>query len=507
MKRISGTVLRRNRWAAGLLAATALVVNGGEVPAQTNDVQELRRLIQETRETYEERIRELESRLEALEKESVVTPPQPSQPEPAGSPRPRPDETEPSLEDVFKEIGAKPAAPAAAKPGVPAQTQPQTTEEIAKAVGQHEAPKMPWFRALNNPSFGVVGDVLGSFSDEDKAFDRRNRIDLRELELVAYGPIDPFGHASALISGAHGVSVEEGALTLTGLPANLQLRGGKFFADVSRLNKTHTHDLPFVEQPLTMQNFLGNLEPVDERAWWSAEPQFNAMGAELSWMVPTPFYWRLQWSAYNEFSDRSPGSLWDQYLGGPAFRRSYRGLDDFTYHFGTKAFLELSPDHSLRLFANVLVDAPTSDTQRTTESAGFTYLWFPLVGGLYKRFEWTTEAFANQERFLGLIEDQRSWGVYSYVTRQLGRKFDIGFLGEWSTFRYDDGAEAWHAGGWLSYCLSERQRFRFQLDRYGAQDWVDSLACHTGALAGDGNYWLGSIQWSVVLGSHEHTYE
>jgi hypothetical protein len=420
----------------------------------------------------------------------------------------KPPGSESSVDDIFKELGGKPPAPAAAaQAGAPAVAQPQTADDIARAVGQSEGSQLPWFRALNNPSFGAVVDVLANASDEDNASDRRNRIDLRELEFMAYGSIDPFAHASALISGADGVSVEEAVLTLTALPGNLQLRGGRFFADVSRLNKTHTHDLPFIEQPLTMQNFLGRLDSLDQRAWWLAEPQFNAEGAELSWVVPTPFYWRLQLSVYNEFSDRSSGSFWDQYLGGPDYQSSYRGLDDLTYHLGTRTFFELSPNQSLRFFANVLVDAPSADARRITESGGFSYLWYPLEGGLYKGLEWTTEVFANQERFLGRIPTQNSWGIYSYVNRRLGRRFDVGLLGEWSTFRFDDGAAAWHAGTWLSYYFSERHRIRFGIDRFGDQQWLNAMSSHTGLPAGDGNYWLFGLQWNAVLGSHEHTYE
>ncbi len=426
----------------------------------------------------------------------------------ATPPAAKPMGGEPSVDDIFGELGAtSPTNPAPTAAGTPPASQPQTADDIAKSVGQSQGAKMPWFRGLNNPSIGAVADVLMNASDESHAGDRRNRIDLREAELLAYGSIDPFGHASLLVSGSEEISVEEAVITSTALPGNLQLRGGKFFADVSRLNKTHTHDLPFIAQPLTMQNFLGQPDALEERAWWSAEPQFNAAGAELSWRAPTPFYWRWQAALYDVFSDRSSGSFWDQYLGNPGYDPSSRNFDDFTYHLGTRAFFELSPNHSLRLFANALVDAPSSDTRRLTESAGVTYLWYPLEGGLYKGLEWTAEIFANQERFLDRIPQQNSWGIYSYVSRRLGRRFDVGVLGEYSTFRFDDAAAACRVGAWVTYLLSERQRFRLQADRFESQDWSDAMAVQTGYPAGDGDYWLLSLQWSVIIGSHEHTYE
>lgn len=495
----------------GLLPA--LWLTGGPLCAQESPTVEqlqsqLNALQQELKQTQEQN-RQMLQRLQAIQQQlNALQAPPAAANTPATPATAKSSEGESSVDDIFKEIGGKsPATPVSTQPSAPAAAQPRTADEIAKAVGQAEGTKLPWFRGLNNPSIGAVVDVLMNASDESHASDRRNRIDLREAELMAYGSIDPFGHASLLVSGSEDVSVEEAVITSTALPGSLQLRGGKFFADVSRLNKTHTHDLPFVEQPLTMQNFLGQPEALDERAWWSAEPQFNASGAELSWRAPTPFYWRWQAALYNQFSDRSSGSFWDQYLGSPNYSSSSRGFEDFTYHLGTRAFFELSPNHSMRLFANALVDAPSSDARRLTESVGVTYLWYPLEGGLYKGLEWTTELFANQERFLDRIPEQKSWGVYSYVTRRLGRKFDAGLLAEYSTFRFDDEAGAWRAGAWLTYLLSERQKFRFQVDRFGSQDWLDAMAAHTGYPAGDGDYWLFSLQWSAIIGSHEHTYE
>jgi hypothetical protein len=495
----------------GLLPALWLAagsLNAQEPPTAQQLQRQLNALQQELKQTQEQN-RQMLQLLQALQKQvNDLQGPSAVAKKPATPPAAKPSEGEPSVDDIFKDLGGKtPATPVSTQAGAPAVAQPQTVDEIAKSVGQSEGAKLPWFRGLNNPSIGAVADVLVNASDESYAGDRRNRIDLREAELMAYGSIDPFGHASLLVSGSEEVSVEEAVITSTALPGSLQLRGGKFFADVSRLNKTHTHDLPFVEQPLTMQNFLGQPESLEERAWWSAEPQFNAGGAELSWRAPTPFYWRWQAALYNEFSDRSAGSFWDQYLGSPNYGSSSRGFEDFTYHLGTRAFFELSPNHSLRLFANALVDASSSEARRLTESAGLTYLWYPLEGGLYKGLEWTTEFFANQERFLDRVPEQKSWGLYSYVNRRLGRRFDIGLLGEYSTFRFDDDAGAWRTGAWLTYFVSERQKFRLQVDRFGSQEWLDAMAAHTGFPVGDGDYWLFSLQWSVIIGSHEHTYE
>ncbi|MBN1419947.1 MAG: hypothetical protein JXP34_14295 [Planctomycetes bacterium] len=423
----------------------------------------------------------------------------------------------PSLDDIFKEAGGEKEAPSSAAEGAkeaPVETAegaPRSTDAIAREAGAYEGPKTPWFPAILNPSIGAVVEALARFGTEEHGYEEENTVDMREMEVDLHGSYDPFGRGVCLISGSDEVAIEEAYFLFTGLPCDLQLRAGKFFATAGRLNRTHTHDLPFIDQPLTMQNFLGAPEEEDdERVFLRYEPQFKTPGAELSWLVPTRVYWKLHAAAYTEFTDRSRGSFWDQYLGGPGFRKKDRNADDFIYGLGSQTFVELDPNHSLRLSGIVLHDGPDEDVRRTLEGAALTYLWFPLEGGLYKGLEWTTEAFANQERFLRStsgVSDQASWGIYSYVHAKLGRRFSAGVLGEWSQFRFDDGAEAWHGGAWLSFYLSERQRIRFQVDRFARQEWLDAVAGRVGIDRGDGDYWSFGLQWVVVLGSHMHTYE
>ena len=411
------------------------------------------------------------------------------------------------IEDIFQELTpAEEELPPAAKGK-------ETEEEaIAREVGQYEAPKFPWFPALLSPYMGVMIDVPAQFTTQEGEYEDANRIDMREAELNFYSNVDPFVRAFAMVTGAEEVSVEEAYLQTSSLPHDLQVRGGKFFANLGRLNKTHTHDLPFFDQPLTMQNFLGNPEPEEnQEVFLSYEPQYVGEGAEILWLAPTDFYWRLFFGTYNEFSDRGPGSFYAQYLGIPGgFRSRNRGLNDFSYSLGSRWFFELGDDHSIRIDAYGIYDAPNDDLRRTLEMLALTYRWYPLEYGLYRGMEWTIELFANQERFLETVtnlEDQNTWGIYSYIHYKLDNRFSISLLGGSSQFRFDGDAGAWQVGSALSYQPSERHRIRLQISYIDEQEWKDSVSNTIGLPPGDGAFWEFIVQWTAVMGSHMHTYE
>ena len=475
----------------------------GKEPRTKEVIQEVRAQIEETQRAYRTYIAELERKRDELKVAQAAD---------TTSPGAQPEK---GLEEIFKEIAPPPAEEKKEKEERKEEASPAAevgTGKIEKEAGEYTGFKFPWFASLLNPALGLMIDTVGIFGTQKSAYEDMNKIEMREAELNLFAGVDPFAKAFALISGSDEVAVEEAYAVTSALPYNLEIRGGKFFSNFGRLNKIHTHDLPFLDQPLTMQNFLGAPESEEDakRVSLTYEPQFKTTGAELLWIAPTPFYWRLIGGFYNDFTDRSPGSFWDQYLGGPGFRVEDRDLSDFTYMLGSRFFFELNPNHSLRFDLYGMYDAPTSETQRTMESLAVTYRWYPLEYGLYRGLEWTAELFFNQERFLKDVtgwNDQKSWGIYSYLESKLSRALSAGVTGEWSRFRFDDRAEGWHGGGWISYRPSERQRIRLCVDYFDKQEWLNSVSRASGLPAGDGDFWQFAIQWTIVIGSHTHTYD
>ena len=459
---------------------------------------ELKIQIEETRRLYESRIVEIEARIAQLEHAKT-----------------RPDslvdkkKTEDvGLEDIFKEL----APTAQAKKDTASQEKESEMEAILRDVGHYDAPKFPWFPALFSPHMGLMIEVPARFATQRGGYENINQIEMREAELNIYSNIDPFIRAFALISGGAETSIEEAYFLTSSLPYNLQIRGGKFFANLGRLNKIHTHDLPFVDQPLTMQNYLGNpaLEE-DEEVFLNYEPQYKGSGAEILWLAPTKFYWRLLVGMFNQFTDRGPESFYAQYIGVPeGFRFRNRGIRNFSYTLGSRWFFELGDDHSIRIDTYGLYDSPNRDLRRTMETLAFTYRWYPLEYGLYRGLEWTTELYANQERFLKAgtnVESQNTCGFYSYIDYKLNRRFSLSLLGGWSEFRFAKDAMAYQLGSALSFKPSERQRIRAQIEYIDMQEWKNAVSRAIGLTTEDKKFWQFVLQWTVVMGSHTHTYE
>jgi len=463
--------------------------------------EELQTQLIEIKEVYEARIKELEARLAQMESSEDS--------------EEEKESGETKLEDILKELTSseEETLPAAeAEKDTTTNNEEAGVGDIERDVGHYDVPKFPWFPALISPYMGLMIEVPARFTTQEGGYENVNQIEMREAELNIYSNIDPFIRAFALISGADEASIEEAYFLTSSLPYDLQIRGGKFFANLGRLNKIHTHDLPFVDQPLTMQNFLGNPEiEEDEEVLLNFEPQYKGSGAEILWMVPTESYWRLIAGIVNEFTDRGPGSFYAQYLGVPeGFRFRQRDSNNFSYSLGSRWFFELGDDHSIRVDTYGIHDAPKHDLRRAMEIFALTYRWFPLEHGQYRGMEWTAEVFANQERFLKTGSNsvnQDTWGLYSYIDYKLDNRFSLSVLGGWSQFRFDRDAEAWQLGSALSYKPSERQRIRAQIDYIGNQEWKKSVSEAVGLPVGDGNFWQFALQWTVVMGSHTHTYE
>ena len=114
--------------------------------------------------------------------------------------------------------------------------------------------------------------------------DPKNRgVTLQNLEMTLSGAVDPYlrGDASLVFqideNGESAVEVEEAYLTTLALPAGLQVKAGQFFAPFGRLNPQHPHSWAFADQPVVNGRLFG-------------PDGLRGLGAQLSWLLPTPFY-------------------------------------------------------------------------------------------------------------------------------------------------------------------------------------------------------------------------
>lgn len=244
----------------------ALATPFGALTADNADVDELRRLIEEMKAEHEEKIRELEQRLQAAEQTAQQTT----------------DET-----DADRRTGTATARPNAEAPGT-------ITSGIAF-----------------NPQISVILD--GNFYHDDidgqgtellrmadgishahGGHDHNGHdhgaaeqgFNLREVEIAFSATVDPYFDATAYLAvdGDGNVGLEEAWFQTRSLPYGLKVKGGKFFSDIGYINNQHPHQWDFTDQNLAYINLFGEDVLVDtgvQLTWLPAWGHYTLFGTEI----------------------------------------------------------------------------------------------------------------------------------------------------------------------------------------------------------------------------------
>lgn len=160
-----------------------------------------------------------------------------------------------------------------------------------------------------------------SHGDEDHHHgETENGFNLRHLELQFSAEVDPYFKGSAIAAiDLEGAEMEEAKIETTCLPWGFAVRGGKFFSDFGYINAQHSHQWDFVDQPLIYQLTLG-------------PHGLNDVGAQLSWLAPTPFYLLAALEAFQGKND---------------MMFVYSGEDPLPHHNGPRVgvgWLKFGPD-------------------------------------------------------------------------------------------------------------------------------------------------------------------
>jgi hypothetical protein len=112
-----------------------------------------------------------------------------------------------------------------------------------------------------NPDISVLGQPFMRWTDDRAdSSPKRIRLDQGEVEMVFDSYLNPYARGTFVTSlGTDGLDLEEGYFTLVrGLPAGLQLKGGKYRVNFGKLNPMH------YGQPPIMPSTLGNSAPMAE---------------------------------------------------------------------------------------------------------------------------------------------------------------------------------------------------------------------------------------------------
>ena len=425
------------------------------------------------------------------------------------------------IESLKKQIEVLKGQPAI--PGAKVATPELKIEELQQRVDALTESSKKSFAGQFNPAFGFVGETIFGYrstGSDKNGGGRPGGFDafLRSGELTLQAAIDPFAkgylvvNATADSAGEAALGIEEAALVTTSLPGNLTVRAGRFFADFGRLTFRHDHELPFVNRPLVLDNFIGGESKSD--------------GIEFSWLFPTRQYINLTAGVGTQLGGTLPNP------------GTFRAANELTFWTHLSSFWELTPNLTLeggisgllndrtdsRGGALVQADGSTlTERRRRVAGVDLTLRYQPLDAAAYRGFEWGTELLFNHgdydfdpdgsldpanptgtagfpalngDEFRGRV---RTMGLYSYIATKLNREWTTGFLFDW--VQNLPGVATGTAANSDTFCYSPYLTWKPSETHMLRLQYSYTAERPASGRADDHAIYL---QWTYVLGSHSH---
>jgi len=278
---------------------------------------------------------------------------------------------------------------------------------------------------------------------------------LQELEVGLQSTVDPYFTANVFLTipNLGGIEVEEAYAVTTSLPAGLQLKVGVFRSAAGRQNEQHLHTQDFSLRPLLNQTYLGS-------------DGLRPPGAQLSWLLPLPFFLRLTVEALSVPVGENP-----TFGGSVATSPTLLG--------SLKSFSSLGESWSLLLGATFATGhAPPAGSvsggsldgngPRSLLAGGDLYLKYmpPNRAAGYFAIALQSEYFLRRIAADAGTSAPMDAGFYAQIVAQLARRWHAGF-------RFDQlgipSSELVHKGDRLSAMVmatpSEFSRVRLQGER------------------------------------------
>ena len=363
-----------------------------------------------------------------------------------------------------------------------------------------------------NPAIGVVGETLFSYRSKGSAetgSDRPGGFDVnqRSVELNVSASVDPFAkgylvaNASAdARTGESTLGIEEAAMQTTSLPGNLSLTAGRFFGEFGRLSNIHDHELPFVNRPLVLDQYIGGESRSD--------------GAQVNWLVPADHYISLTAGVGDSFGGDFPNP------NNPGNYRSFGGLNTWGR---ASTYFDLTPNWQLETGLSGLINPTTEDRggalvqpngvstltekKRQLEGLDFKVSYVPLQSNQYESFTWGTELLHSQNQYLAdpdgspnsadeFEENVGSYGLYSYLSYKWSREWSAGVLYDWVESAQNSSDKTTAYSPFLTYALSHWNQLRLQYTHTDPNDV-------SGRKPDDAIY----LQWTWIIGAHSHGWQ
>ncbi|MBV9610461.1 MAG: TonB-dependent receptor [Acidobacteria bacterium] len=367
-----------------------------------------------------------------------------------------------ALEGQIRMLKAAQAAPAQAAPGQPAtppvtagEAVPQTSvpgaptlapQTQAQAAGLTQEPTLGGAggsaaKALN-PDISVIGDFIGAVGGNSQ----QNTVSLQpipafqmhESEVGFQSIIDPYARGDFFISfGEQGVNLEEGYITFTALPAGFLAKVGKMRSAFGKVNTMHNHVLPWVERPLVSNNLVGGEDGIDDA------------GVSIERIIPAPKGIFLEGTGQLFRGDSSN-----------VFQSSQRSDVSTVLHL--RGYRDISESTNVDLGVSYARGHNDQGSGFLTHLYGVdaTLRWKPLRRSIYHSFVGRSEFIWSDRQQLPLT--QKSFGYYASADYQLARRWFLGGRFDHSDRSRNDALTDKGGSVVLTYWPSEFSQLRGQ---------------------------------------------
>jgi len=424
------------------------------------------------------------------------------------------------LQQKIQELeAARTSAPPAAVQSPQAVT-PGQMQKLNEKVDQVVEAQKKVLPSEFNPAIGLVGETVFSYRSQgmDKTgSDRPGGFDVfqRSVELNAAAAVDPFAKAYVVANasadaatGEANFGIEEAALQTTSLPWNLELKAGRFFGEFGRLSYIHDHELPFVNRPMVLDQYVGGESRSD--------------GLQVNWLLPVDHYVSLTMGVGDSFGGDSP----------PSNPGNFRGIDGLNFWSRLSTYFDLTPDWQAEMGVSGLFnphehdrggvdgltgagDVPMTEHERRLAGLDFALRYVPLRDNQFRSFTWGTELLYSDNRYQfdpngslnptnatpGLSGDEfnrdvGALGLYSYMTYKFDRQWSAGFLFDYVQNAANEHDITYAYSPYVTWALSHWNQLRLQYT-------------HTehNAVSGLRNDDAVYLQWAWIIGAHSHGWQ
>jgi Sec-independent protein translocase protein TatA len=418
------------------------------------------------------------------------------------------------MQKMQQKINELEAAKTNAPPATaPAAVTPEQMQELNQKVDQVVEAQKKVLPSEFNPAIGLVGETVFSYRSRGSDATGSDRpggwdVNQRSVELNIAAAVDPFAKgyvvANASADAATGEAtfgIEEAALQTTALPWNLELKAGRFFGEFGKLEYIHDHELPFVNRPLALAQYIGGESRSD--------------GLQVNWLLPVDHYVSLTLGVGDSFGGDSPNP---NNVGG------FRGIDGFNFWGRLSTYFDLTPDWQAEMGVSGLINPHTHDrggvdgltgvggvpaTERERRLAGvdFQLRYIPLRNNQFNSFTWGTELLYSDNRYLfdpdgipgtgdEFDRDVDALGLYSYMTYKFSRQWSAGFLFDYVQNAANEHDITFAYSPYVTWALSHWNQLRLQYTH------TDHNA-ESGLKDDDAVY----LQWAWIIGAHSHGWQ